>query len=157
MISLARGSAAQPLELPDAGQGACCLGAAVYGPDRCTCWTPVHDLDQQPVTPGPPAAPDPLRMCGMCAYRPHSPERRGEAGYAGDEELLEELVATGRPFYCHAGIRRVTRWEHPGGVEVPGHPGAYDPPIIDGVPYRADGTPANLCGGWLLLRAKAEP
>ena len=31
---------------PDAGEGMCCIGAAVYGPGHCTCWTPVYDLDQ---------------------------------------------------------------------------------------------------------------
>lgn len=143
------------VELPDAGKCACCYGAAVYGPDRCTCWVPVYDLEQQPIQPGLPAPPVPLKMCGDCAYRPRSPERQGEAGYSGDEDFLEDLVETGRPFYCHAGVRRVVRLRHPAGVEIDGHPGAYEPPIHDSVPYKADGTPANLCAGWLLRRAKA--
>ncbi|MGI5223560.1 hypothetical protein [Actinoallomurus sp. CA-142502] len=143
------------VDLPDAGRGTCCMGAAVYGPDRCTCWEPVYDLDQQPLRPGLPLPPDPLAMCGDCAYRPKSPERQGEAGYAGDEDLLEDLVTSGTPFYCHAGVRRAVTLRHPAGVEIAAHPGAYDPPVLDSVPYKADGTPATLCGGWLLLRAKA--
>ena len=27
-------------------------------------------------------------------------------------------------------------------------PGGYDPPIVDSVPYRTDGTPEELCAGW---------
>ena len=99
--------------------------------------------------------PVPVRMCATCAYRPASPERRGEDGYAGDEDLLDELVATGSPFYCHQGIRKPVAWRHvPSGTEIPGHPGGYDPPILDAVPYKADGSPADLCAGWLLRRVK---
>jgi hypothetical protein len=93
-------------------------------------------------------------MCGDCAYRPGSPERRGVETYTGDAAFLDELVATGTPFYCHQGIRRVVSWSHPVGVTVPGHPGAYAPPIQGAVPYKADGTPAHICAGWLLRRAK---
>lgn len=146
---------AQPPDLPDAGEGACCYGSASNGKDRCTCWVPVYDTEQQPVQPGLPLPPIPVQMCGSCAYRPNSPERRGEDSYAGDAELLDDLVATGQPFYCHQGIRRPVKWRHePTGIEVPGHPGGYDPPIQDGVPYKADGTPAYICAGWLLRRAK---
>ena len=69
--------------------------------------------------------------------------------------LLDELVATGAPFFCHQGIRKPIAWRHPpSGTEIPGHPGGYDPPIRDGVPYKADGSPAFICAGWLLRRAK---
>lgn len=37
-------------ELPDTG-GGCCIGADVYGPGGCTCWRPVHDLDQADPAP----------------------------------------------------------------------------------------------------------
>ncbi|GAA4626983.1 hypothetical protein GCM10023196_037420 [Actinoallomurus vinaceus] len=130
------------------------MGAAMYGPTRCTCWEIVHDQPQQPLRPGLPRPPSPIRLCGDCAYRPHSPERSGEAGYAGDADFLDDLVEIGQPFYCHTGIRRVLVRRHPAGVEVPGHPGDYDPPIHDGVPYKADGSPADLCAGWVLRRAK---
>lgn len=131
--------------LPDAGQGMCCMGAAVYGPGRCTCWVPVYDLEQQEIVPGLPLPPIPVRMCGDCAYRPHSPERSGGEGYNGDAGTLDDLVRNREPFYCHQGIRKPVSHRHPA---------AYDPPIRDGVPYKADGTPANLCAGWLLRCAK---
>lgn len=35
------GIPALPSGLPDAGGGCCCYGAALYGPDRCTCWEAV--------------------------------------------------------------------------------------------------------------------
>jgi hypothetical protein len=144
-----------PPDAPDAGEGACCIGAAVYGPERCTCWEPVHDLEQ--ATPDPElvqwlaAGIQPVtrrRMCADCAYRPGSPERTGDKGYQGDAESLHELAAAGERFWCHQGIRRTAAWRHPAGVEAPGSPAAYDPPIVDAVPYRADGTPAELCAGW---------
>jgi len=143
-------------DLPDAGQGTCCIGAAVYGPGRCTCWTVAeHDLDQAPLDEQavtwlaagikPNTRP---RMCDDCAYRPASPERTGTAGYSGDAEFLEAIAASGEPFYCHQGIRRPITLQHPSGVEIPGHPAAYDPPIAARVPFRADGTPAERCAGW---------
>lgn len=147
----------QAVELPDAGEGMCCPGAAMFGPDRCTCWVPVYDLAQQPLQPlqaGQPVPPDPLKMCADCAYRPGSPERRGEDGYQGDADGLDDMVASGQPFACHQGIRRPVKWRHPSGAEVPGHPAGYAPPIRDGIPYKADGTPANLCAGWFLRRVK---
>jgi hypothetical protein len=127
---------------------------ALYGPQRCTCWEPVFDLEQREITPGLPLPPIPVQMCQDCAYRPHSPEREGEDGYAGDRDLLDELVRNREPFYCHRGIRKPVAYKHPVGAEAPGHPAAYDPPTRDGVPYKADGTPANLCAGWLLRCAK---
>jgi hypothetical protein len=142
-----------PEGLPDAGEGACCYGAAEYGPDGCTCWTPVYDLEQ--------AAPVPqdrglrTEMCRDCAYRPGSPERQGEKGHAADEEELMGLVASGAVFTCHQGIRRPVQWRHPSGATVPGHPADYRPPVIDGVAFRADGTPADICAGWAALRLKA--
>ena len=141
-----------PPDLPDAGEGACCMGAAVYGPRRCTCWEPVYDLDQQPVHPGEMGLR--VKMCVDCAYRPNSPERRGEEGYQGDPESLDEMVATGDLFACHQGIRRPVAWRHPSGAEVPGHPAGYAPPLHDGKPYKADGSPADLCAGWAARRLK---
>lgn len=144
----------QPPDLPDAGEGACCYGAAVYGKDRCTCWAAVYDLDQQKITPGMPLPRVPVRMCQDCAFRPGSPERQRAEGYAGDPEFLDELVTTGDLFACHQGIRRPVKWVHPSGAEVPGHPAAYAPPIVKGIPYKADGSPADICSGWLLRRVK---
>lgn len=143
------------LELPDAGEGMCCYGAAVFGAHRCTCWQPVYDLEQQPIDEQ--AAHwlacgiEPVtrrRMCGDCAYRPDAPERNGVPGFAGDAETLERFVLTGSRFWCHVGIRRALKWVHPSGAEVPGHAGDYDPPKRGGVPYRADGSPGEVCAGW---------
>lgn len=142
------------IDLPSAGQGRCCSGALLLGPQACTCWTAVYDLEQQPIQPGTPTVPTPARMCGDCAYRPGSPEKQGDDSHRGDQELLDRLVATGEPFYCHTGIRRKASHRHPSGTILDGHPGDYDPPIVDGVPYKASGEPGDLCAGWLLRRVK---
>jgi hypothetical protein len=152
------GSQHPALEMPEAGGGYCCMGAVMNGPQGCTCWVSVYDLEQQALSRKRglrPLPPVPLKMCGDCAFRPGSPERAGADGYEGDQDLLDELVATGNPFYCHQGVRRTLSLRHPDGAEVDGHPGDYDPPIAAGFPWKADGTPADLCAGWLLLRAKA--
>ena len=128
----------------------CCMGAAVYGLDRCTCWEPIYDLEQQfPLhVNAVPGARD--RCCGDCAYRNGSPERSGEDA----DWLLEIPSDPSKLFVCHAGIRRVTAWRHPLLPEpVPAGAGDYRPPIIDGRAYKADGTPADVCAGFLAHRA----
>jgi hypothetical protein len=67
----------------------------------------------------------------------------------GDGVFLEELAATGQRFWCHQGMRRTVVLRHPCGVEVAGHPAAYRPPVVAGIPYQADGSPGLLCAGWL--------
>lgn len=147
------GSGFTPVGLPDAGEGACCYGAAVDGPDGCTCWEPVFDRDQAPCV-------DQDRnlrteMCPDCAYRPNSPERRGDPSYSGDEDDLMGIVERGEMFVCHQGIRKAVQWRHgPTGVTIPGHEGNYCPPIRSGVPFKADGTPADICAGWAALSLK---
>jgi hypothetical protein len=42
---------------------------------------------------------------------------------------------------------------HPSGAEYRATDADYRPPIRGRVPYRADGQPAYICGGWLLRRA----
>jgi hypothetical protein len=108
---------------------------------------------QAEVVEGLPQIPVPVQMCGDCAYRGDSPEKRGEDGYAGNAELLERLAAEGEPFYCHAGIRLRVGWAHPSGVGFAPAKGDYDPPIVGAVPYQADGSPGFVCGGWLLRAA----
>jgi hypothetical protein len=144
-----------PTDLPDAGEGACCIGAAVLGPDRCTCWEPVYDLDQQPPRT---ELRDDVRdsMCADCAYRPDSPERTGDPQAAGDWESLQVLAAGGNPFWCHAGMRRPVAFRHPSGVEIGGSDLDYAPPIVNGVPYRADGTPGDVCAGWEAMHRGLE-
>lgn len=133
------------LEWPDLGL-TCCYGVALDGPTGCTCWAPVYSAEQAAVVTGQPPTTR-RRMCEDCAYRPGSPEKRGDPGYRGDAVELEMAAETGK-FYCHQGLRRVVKWVHPSGAEVVAPPGGYDPPVVDGVPYRADGTPEELCAGW---------
>lgn len=142
-----------PEEMPDAGLGLCCMGAAMYGPDRCTCWEPVYDLEQQP--PDRDAlTPIQQEMCPDCAYRPGSPERQDEH----DADDLRRYTYPGPAmFFCHQGMRRPVKWVHPAGVEVAGDPADYRPPRDpeSDRPYRADGQPAFLCAGWLARRLLA--
>lgn len=133
----------------------CCDGAIFKGSEGCTCWTPVYSLEQQP--PRPPTRPADLaprpEMCGDCAFRPGSPERSEE----WTAEALYDTAASGTPFWCHDGMRRPSKWIHPDGHEVPGDPDDWAPPIRDGIPYRADGSPALLCGGWTRVAARTAP
>lgn len=146
---LPHGGAYGPIVMPDPVNGACCDGSAIKGPQYCTCWTPVFDAGQQPVVQGDPAARD--SMCGDCAFRPGSPERQGDERYNGGQEFLDQIVVTGERFFCHVGVRQAVKLVHPSGAEVnllEVAPGDYRPPIEDGVPYKADGTPGDLCAGW---------
>lgn len=114
----------------------CCYGSCEYGPTGCTCWEPVFDLVQVAAIPAKPVTR--RTRCVDCAFRPDSPERA-----RGDE--VEDLPH----FWCHQGIRRPAAFRHPDGrVRKVSDSADYQPPIIDGVPYRADGTPADRCAGW---------
>jgi hypothetical protein len=145
-----------PDSIPDAAEGGCCIGSAIDGPAHCTCWEPVYDLEQAWLKPGLPLPPIPVRMCTDCAYRPNSPERRGDPAFRGDADDLEDLVWSGEPFYCHQGIRRAVQLVHkPTGTVYDPGPGDYRPPVDGRIPYRADGQPALICAGWLLRRAAA--
>ena len=164
-----------PEGIPDlsSDKDPCCGGRALDGPRGCECWAEVFSpLEQAPVLEGLPQIPVPCVMCSDCAYKADSPEKRGEPGYSGTPEDLERLAATGERFFCHRGIRYLIGYVHapcerPGcaarqaGV-VAGHcagatfspqKGDYRPPLRGGVPYQADGTPAYLCGGWMLRAA----
>ena len=122
----------------------CCIGAVVYGPDRCTCWAPAYDLDQAVIAPAPIATR--RTRCIDCAFRPDSPERA-----RGDE--LEDLPS----FACHQGVRRVVEWRHPDGRVRPGDPADYEPPFDrDGMGYKADGSPMDMCAGWAQSRRLLE-
>jgi hypothetical protein len=138
----------------------CCWGFVEDSWAGCTCWVPVFNVDaQKPPDPGQvralAAGIEPVtrgRMCADCAYRPGSPEKSGDESYAGDGAFLEDIAARGERFWCHQGMLLVTAWRHPSGVEIPGHAGAYCPPIVEGVPYRADGSAGELCAGWAARR-----
>jgi hypothetical protein len=143
-----------PAEVLNAGNGMCCVPAARHGSMECICWQPVWDTEQQDLRPSAPAPASPPRMCADCAYRPRSPERTGDPSYKGDTGHLQAIATAGDPFWCHQGMRRPLKWVHPSGAEIPGSPANYRPPIRGGVPYKADGTAADLCSGWYLLRAR---
>lgn len=140
------------LVMPDPADGACCDGSAIKGPQYCTCWAPEFDLEQQAVRPGEKGQRDTL--CDDCAYKPGSPERSGDERYNGDAAFLDRIVVTGEPFHCHQGVRRVVKLVHPSGAEVEVPPGDYRPPKLAGVPYKADGSPGELCAGWAARRLK---
>jgi hypothetical protein len=133
-------------ELPDAGEGRCCIGAAAGG--RCTCWRVEYAEEQQPLQAGPPA----IRptMCSDCAFRHDSPERAGDEAFANSGEGALEEIALGLhgPFYCHDGMRRRVALVHPSGVRVPLPPGDYEPVQTPGRPFKASGAPAVLCAGY---------
>ncbi|RSD26371.1 hypothetical protein [Amycolatopsis eburnea] len=137
-------------EFPDLGlDKPCCYGVAMGAAEDCSCWRPVYDTPghADPVEGMTPTV-RPGGMCGDCAYRPDSPERQDDPQHRGNATELEMLAEDGRPFYCHQGMRRILRWEHPSGAVLPAHPADYAPPIVDDVPIKVDGTPAYLCGGW---------
>lgn len=136
--------------------GMCCMGAAVYGESRCTCWEPIYDLNQRPLqndgTPPPEdAIPTRSKCCHDCAYRNDSPERED-----GQGDFLDDLAVGGREeFWCHQGIRRIIAWRHPDGRELPAAPGDYRPPqTTEPRPaiWKADGTVGERCAGWASTR-----
>ncbi len=138
-------------DLPDAGEGMCCIGAAARGPVHCTCWTTEHDQEQLPIQHGAMAVRD--KMCGDCAFRPGSPEQLGDPSHAhsGDGEL-DEVIGPG--FVCHQGMRKRLRLVHPEGSVVQCGSMEYAPPERPGMTWKADGTPAEMCAGWAARRAQ---
>jgi hypothetical protein len=156
--------APEGFEWPDAGEGMCCIGAAVYGSQRCTCWEPIYDQEQ--AEPRPDLIGTVQRsMCPDCAFRAGSPERTGQPGYqCNSQEEIDDLVVAGTPFFCHQGVRRIIRWRHPSGMVIDAHPGAYAPiqqplPAVKGDPsttrmvgFKANGEPMSLCAGWTARR-----
>lgn len=131
--------------------GTCCAGAAIYGVDRCTCWEPIYDLEQQPLANDvpPKEIPTQSKCCEDCAYRNGSPERSEEDG---TERLLEIAYTDGQEFWCHQGCRRVVAFRHSETGEIlPAGDGDYRPPIGPEerpVVWKADGTVAARCAGW---------
>lgn len=139
----------------DEGTG-CCWGDIARGPEHCACWVPEWNADQaEPILPPDPAdfGPRPA-MCGDCAFKPGSAERRDQ--WMAD--ALYDLAASAKPFYCHDGMRRPVRWRHPDGRVIDGSPDDWQPPNVNGVPFRLDGRPGLLCAGWAVAmrRAKAD-
>jgi len=145
-------------ELPDPCPDGvpCCDAYAMFGPERCTCWAPVYNTEQAPPRPELEHATR-ERMCADCAFRPGSPERTDSAhAVAGSDQLLTCVLDERQAFYCHDGLRFGVAMRHPNGMTVPIEVRdgvvAYYPPIIDGRPYQADGTPALHCAGLAAAR-----
>jgi hypothetical protein len=139
---------------PDADGTGCCWGDVLDGPEGCNCWKPVFNAEQaDPVLP---AAVEDIgvqkRMCGDCAFRKGSPERSDE----WKQEALLSLAEEATPFYCHEDMRRPIRWEHPDGRVVEGSTDDWQPPIVNGLPFRLDGRPGLLCAGWAARAGRAE-
>lgn len=130
----------------------CCWGDAIAGPEGCTCWVAVFDVEQEPlqIAAGADIAAR-TTMCVDCAYRPGSPEREDEF----TEVALLDLHTEGELFWCHQGLRAPAWWEHPDGRTVPGSPDDYQPAQHKGVPYQVNGKPALLCAGWMARAFKA--
>lgn len=146
---------------PDVGNAdvPCCWGATIHGPSHCECWEPVYDLEQTDPSPDAPGLC--AQPCTGCAYRGGSPERTGDPRMAAGPDDLAALVDGNHPFFCHQGMRRIVAFRHPSGaVHQPDDlrlEAAYRPHIINGVPYRADGHPADLCAGWAAARLRVRP
>lgn len=123
----------------------CCTGAWLDGAPGCTCWVPAFDREQQRADPDRRVTTR-SKQCVDCAYRPDSPEMKA------DPYALLDLDS----FWCHQGMRRPKEWRHPDGRVRPGDPGDYQPPMVGGVAYRADGHPAQRCAGWARHRLTDE-
>lgn len=118
----------------------CCAGSAMGGPDDCTCWAPVFDHVQDPPVEGPTETR--REMCGDCAFRKDSPERR-----RGEDP--GDLAG----FWCHQGVRLAIAYIHPDGrrrkvPDVDGVPVDYQPAQRGGRIFRATGQPGQRCAGW---------
>ena len=134
----------------------CCDASAMLGPEHCTCWERVHDQIQKPPILGMEPTTR-LQMCGDCAFRPGSPERTDSDHAVCDSgDLMGIVLDPSQSFWCHNGIRSTIALQHPNGMRVDREPVdgvvAYDPPIVDGVPYQADGQPAFRCAGLAAAR-----
>ena len=142
---------------PPEGVYGCCWESVNTGGDRCSCWTPVLDVEPSAeLQEGPTGAR--RKACHDCAYRAGSPERAELGG----------LPEYGRhqPFLCHQGVGRIIAWIHPSGARVD-----VDPALDDYAPtqrgdraWRSDGSPAELCAGWAAVNrirattpSKADP
>lgn len=136
------------VEFPDLETG-CCYGS-IMGPDRCTCWEPVYDIEQS--DPNLFDAPEPrAEPCADCAFRSDSPESRGDERYQS-----YEFTPT-QPFYCHQGMRRIVAYRHPSGAKVAAAvQDRWSPPERDGIVYKANGMAGDICAGWW-SRARRTP
>jgi hypothetical protein len=138
---------------PDNPMNWCCAGAAMWGPSRCTCWVPIfskvqRELDAS-IEPGTRS-----EQCADCAYRQDSAEQQD---YRADQ-LRTITHSDEAPFWCHQGMRYEVGYRHPSGMYVEaqrdevGSIASWAPPLRNGVPFKANGTPADRCAGWAARR-----
>lgn len=124
----------------------CCWESIDSNGKECSCWEPIVWPEPTRKLQRGPAAIRPS-MCGDCAYRPGSPERAAEGG-----EQLD--AAPWDPFHCHDGMPKVVGFTHPKVPDVSflaywvGDRDDYKPLQAGGRAWKADGSPAVLCGGW---------
>lgn len=142
--------AALEMDDPPEVETYCCAGAACMGRDRCTCWAPTYDVEQEPLGQAPAEVPTRAKCCHDCAYRAGSPERKAQDGHP--------FVSLGE-FWCHHGMRRAVSYRHAeSGRVVPAGPGDYHPPIGPNgqgerpLAWRADGTVGERCAGWAMTQ-----
>jgi hypothetical protein len=132
----------------------CCWGSTLASEEdgteasirACTCWTPVYDLEQQPLAETSPPSTR-IEQCHDCAYLATTaadPDRYPEQR---DRERLFEL-GPDEPFYCHVGMRRIVAWEHPAGHRIEAAQDDYASPTRGRTAFKADGTSADRCAGW---------
>lgn len=132
----------------------CCLGGAMAGVVGCTCWAVTYSAwRSEPVQVG--EVQTRATRCADCACRKDSPESRGVGDYQNKPAEFSVLVSAGVRFYCHEGMPAQSGHRHEDGREsampLPHH--NYRPRVRrDGVPTKADGTPADICAGWAQLR-----
>lgn len=134
----------------------CCMGSAVYGIDRCTCWRAVYSTRRRKPVEG--EVEVRASPCVDCAYRPDSAERQDEFG----SEHLDDLVNGLGVFVCHQGMAHIVEWRQPSGAVLPatrdevGAIHTWAPRYIGNTAYKASGRPADLCAGWAarMLRAR---
>lgn len=133
----------------------CCESVACWGDENggphCSCWVPTYSELQQELDtslrPQVRASP-----CESCACRVPGGQLRDGSPIPDDlpgayDAMLDNL-ARRKPFYCHSGMRLIVAEFHPQlGVtrEVDWHP---VPPTVEGIPYKADGTPCDFCAAW---------
>lgn len=81
------------------------------------------------------------KACHDCAYRAGSPERQAAGG---------DLPGYSRhqPFFCHQGLAKVARWEHPSGAVRTPLGDDYQPVTHLDTIWLADGRPGEYCAGW---------
>lgn len=128
-------------------------------------FTPIYDLEQ--AEPDTSQVDDVMpRPCIDCAYRKNSRERTSTDGVKHNGAFLDAIVEKGEPFWCHDGMRQPVAWKRDDGLVLTREQIAegtsldlqvevdYRPPIVGGIPYRADGRPADLCAGWAARRLK---